>query len=53
MSRNLILSVVKFFVVIVAQDVNLAIGGGSSMLVKIEAYHDGQFWCARGIGEES
>ena len=21
------------------------------MLVKIEAYHDGEFWCARGIGE--
>ncbi len=27
-------------------------GGGSLMLVKIEAYHDGQFWCARGIGED-
>ncbi len=22
------------------------------MLVKIEAYHDGEFWCARGIGED-
>lgn len=22
------------------------------MLVKVEAYHDGQFWCARGIGED-
>jgi len=22
------------------------------MLVKIEAYHDGKFWCARGIGED-
>ena len=22
------------------------------MLVKIEAYHDGDFWCARGIGED-
>ena len=21
------------------------------MLVKLEAYHDGEFWCARGIGE--
>ena len=21
------------------------------MLVKIEAYHDGEFWCARGISE--
>ena len=21
------------------------------MLVKIEAYNDGKFWCARGIGE--
>ena len=20
------------------------------MLVKLEAYHDGKFWCARGIG---
>jgi predicted RNase H-like HicB family nuclease len=20
------------------------------MLVKLEAYHDGEFWCARGIG---
>lgn len=22
------------------------------MLVKIELYHDGEFWCARGIGED-
>ena len=22
------------------------------MLVKIEAYHDGKFWCARGIGAD-
>jgi hypothetical protein len=22
------------------------------MLVKIEAYNDGEFWCARGIGED-
>jgi predicted RNase H-like HicB family nuclease len=22
------------------------------MLIKIEAYHDGEFWCARGIGED-
>lgn len=22
------------------------------MLVKVEAYHDGEFWCARGIGED-
>lgn len=22
------------------------------MLVKIEIYHDGEFWCARGIGED-
>ena len=22
------------------------------MLVKIEAYHDGEFWCARGLGED-
>ncbi len=22
------------------------------MLVKIEVYHDGKFWCARGIGED-
>jgi len=22
------------------------------MLVKIEAYYDGEFWCARGIGED-
>ena len=22
------------------------------MLVKIEAYHDGDSWCARGIGED-
>ena len=22
------------------------------MLVKIEAYHDGEFWCARGISED-
>ena len=22
------------------------------MLVRIEAYHDGEFWCARGIGED-
>ena len=22
------------------------------MLVKIETYHDGEFWCARGIGED-
>lgn len=22
------------------------------MLVKIEAYHDGEYWCARGIGED-
>ena len=23
------------------------------MLVKLEAYHDGEFWCAHGIGEDS
>ena len=22
------------------------------MLVKIETYYDGEFWCARGIGED-
>ena len=22
------------------------------MLVKLEAYHDGECWCARGIGED-
>ncbi len=22
------------------------------MLVKVEAYHDGESWCARGIGED-
>ncbi len=22
------------------------------MLVKIEVYHDGELWCARGIGED-
>ena len=22
------------------------------MLVKLEAYHDGEAWCARGIGED-
>ena len=22
------------------------------MLVKVEVYHDGEFWCARGIGED-
>jgi len=22
------------------------------VLLKIEAYHDGEFWCARGIGED-
>ena len=22
------------------------------MIVKIEAYHDGEFWCARGISED-
>ena len=22
------------------------------MIVKIEAYHDGEFWCAMGIGED-
>jgi hypothetical protein len=22
------------------------------MLVKIETYHDGELWCARGIGED-
>ncbi len=22
------------------------------MLVKIEAYHDGEFWCVRGVGED-
>jgi len=22
------------------------------MLVKIETYNDGEFWCARGIGED-
>ena len=22
------------------------------MLVKLEVYHDGEFWCARGIGED-
>jgi len=22
------------------------------MLVKMETYHDGEFWCARGIGED-
>lgn len=23
-----------------------------SMLVKLEAYNDGDFWCARGVGED-
>lgn len=22
------------------------------MLLKVEAYHDGEMWCARGIGED-
>jgi hypothetical protein len=22
------------------------------MLVKVEAYHDGESWCARGIGQD-
>jgi predicted RNase H-like HicB family nuclease len=22
------------------------------MLLKIEAYHDGEFWCARAVGED-
>jgi predicted RNase H-like HicB family nuclease len=22
------------------------------MMVKMEAYHDGEFWCARGIAED-
>jgi predicted RNase H-like HicB family nuclease len=22
------------------------------MLVKVEAYDDGEFWCARGVGED-
>ena len=22
------------------------------MLVKVETYYDGEFWCARGIGED-
>jgi predicted RNase H-like HicB family nuclease len=22
------------------------------MLIKIETYHDGEFWCARSIGED-
>ena len=22
------------------------------MLVKVEAYYDGEFWCARGVGED-
>jgi predicted RNase H-like HicB family nuclease len=22
------------------------------MMVKMEVYHDGEFWCARGIGED-
>jgi len=22
------------------------------VLVKVEVYHDGEFWCARGIGED-
>ena len=22
------------------------------MVLKMEAYHDGEFWCARGIGED-
>lgn len=26
--------------------------GGLSMLVKIETYFDGEYWCARGIGED-
>jgi predicted RNase H-like HicB family nuclease len=21
-------------------------------MLKVEAYHDGEFWCARGIGED-
>jgi len=25
---------------------------GERMLVKIEVYHDGESWCARGIGED-
>ena len=23
-----------------------------TVLVKIEVYHDGEFWCARGVGED-
>lgn len=29
----------------------LSKGGDLTVLVKIEAYHDGEFWCARGISE--
>jgi predicted RNase H-like HicB family nuclease len=25
---------------------------GTARLVKIEVYNDGEFWCARGIGED-
>ncbi len=25
---------------------------GDGMLVKMEVYHDGECWCARGIGED-
>ena len=27
-------------------------GREDDMLVKVEAYHDGESWCARGIGED-
>ena len=26
--------------------------GSAAMLLKMEAYHDGECWCARGIGED-
>jgi predicted RNase H-like HicB family nuclease len=25
---------------------------GATMLLKIDAYHDGEFWCARAIGQD-
>jgi len=27
-------------------------GQGEAEVVKIEAYHDGEMWCARGLGED-
>jgi len=30
----------------------LKLSGRLNVLVKMETYYDGEFWCARGIGED-